>query len=334
MPYDLVTPFGVRPGQVSPEEEFNQRGQQNDAARQAQLAAIQAQLAMAREANATQRYGIDTGLKQAGTFGERSAADMGMEKLRQGGALDVARVNMGPNQTYADLARSQYEEGHGLRDMRSQIQQRALAPYLNGSQGQGPMSEDQMLQMLLATSEPKDALGYMQQKSSIARQDQHEHQAHLDALAQALSSSQDPYQRKAGISLLTKAYGADLPPEVAAAMGHQSAESVIGSSPALGFDFQTGLKRAGALATDFGGQPEQVSGDVEGIVKSLVQKLVQQGVPEDEARAAVLQKLNEVVPQAPSRAGQAFKSAVQGPLWGAFSNDEARAGAIRGRLGF
>lgn len=127
MPYDRATPFGTHHGLMSQEEVAGNDAASREAARQAQMAAIQAQMAMSHEANATQRYGIDTGLKQSGTFGERSASDMAMEGLRGTNQANVARINIGPNQTYADIANRQDLEGKPMRDLKTQFAQQLFS---------------------------------------------------------------------------------------------------------------------------------------------------------------------------------------------------------------
>ncbi len=135
MPYDRVTPFGTQHGLVSQEEQFNQQRAQSDAARQAQLAAIQAQLQMHGQSDATQRYGIDTGLKQMGSYDQRAAHEMGIEGLRGTNQLASDKIRMGPNQAYADIATGEYNDGKPLRDLKTQFAVKLFGGMLGGAGG-------------------------------------------------------------------------------------------------------------------------------------------------------------------------------------------------------
>lgn len=120
MPYARRTPFGTSYGNVTDEERMNFAGGQNAAA-----LAIQERLAQMQ--NQTAMRGQDMQRDIAGTFGQRSAHEggmfdrqaglaMGLEDKRGATQRDLARINLGPQQTYADIARGEFDEGRGLRE--------------------------------------------------------------------------------------------------------------------------------------------------------------------------------------------------------------------------
>lgn len=127
MPYDLVTPFGTRRGQVTPDEEMSQRS----AIQAAQIAALRAQT------DATYQLGHEQIGQEASRFGTyQQQQDAGrqnaalehaysMETGAQKGGFDLAGKGLeyGANNTLADIERRKYEEGLPLRqeEMSSQV---------------------------------------------------------------------------------------------------------------------------------------------------------------------------------------------------------------------
>lgn len=137
MPFDMLTPFGVRPGQVTDEERLNASMGDAAANRAAAQAELAARLGIAKMGSDTQRYGIDKQLEGTGTFAQRSTQEGSMfdrgaqlsrdlDKSATERAFGTVDRQMGPAMMREGREQTLFNEGTSLRQARNGMQMGAM----------------------------------------------------------------------------------------------------------------------------------------------------------------------------------------------------------------
>ncbi len=148
MPFSRVSAYGVSNGNVTDAERMSQQQRQADMQAQAAMAELAARERMHGKSDSTQRYGVDAGLKQSGTFQDRAGHEAGMFGMKAGhetsmGRMDTERqlgvtgLQMAPANSAAALNDRKYEDGAGV-DRAVNAQVLKFIDGMNAPAGQAP----------------------------------------------------------------------------------------------------------------------------------------------------------------------------------------------------
>jgi hypothetical protein len=308
MPYNRISAAGVQHGVVSDEEQFNARNAQAAAARQAQMAALQAQMQASAQSNDTARYGIDAGLKQnmmmadrddmrldkqlgaqSGMFDKQAGLSRDLDRSSTDRAFGLANINMGAALGRDRREQAMFDEEAPIRQAKSRFQMQAL----NGGAGAG--GQDDLIRYAMAMGQdPSPFLHAQNDERQFQRQGQQSQQAAMLALIPVLAQK-DPAAAAKLLSSIPGYEGIDL---TSITPAFEAARPKFGNP-------DTALGDLGTATTAFGKQDAATvgwdpgEGDVSRIdemAKNAVGLLVRDyGMSEQEAVAIVNRKIQDSV---------------------------------------
>ncbi len=329
MAYDRVTAFGTTRGNLTDEDRLI-------ASQSSQERGIAAQQAALREQIAATAAGQDKGIAANRESLGLELADRGVGRGHQTALLDrghgynvelddratkrafeVTDRAAAPQKVLADIEKAKWDSGAGVRDIKSQLQERVLRQAMGGAGGQdggtlmgdapggggapGPMGGDSEMMMYLAFGGNPGELANLRRQESrdkTAREDSLNDRDYQTALK--LLESNNAQARALGSQMLSKTgrpgafTGQDPKTLENALVPEQAPADAMATSPALSMALD---ELAKTLVKDASGDPSQTLASAQPMIEALVSKLREKGVPEDEARAHIKKELSTRLPQ-------------------------------------